>query len=107
MAAGHAVAETTTATREDAERLARAMVERRLAACAQVAGPIRSVYRWEGEIRDEPEFVVRFKTRAELTARLTDELAELHPYDVPEILLFAVHGGSRAYLDWIDAETTA
>ncbi len=99
--------ETTVATRDDAERLATALVERRLVACAQVVGPIRSIYRWEGEVQSAEEFVVRGKARASLADALKAAIAELHAYDVPEVLLFAVADGSASYLDWIAAETRA
>src|SRR4051812_45036651 len=98
-------AETTVGTREDAERLAGDLVGRRLAACAQIVGPIRSVYRWEGEVRDEEEHLVRFKTRAARAEPLKEALAAAPPYDVPEVLIFAVADGARSYLDWVSAET--
>jgi periplasmic divalent cation tolerance protein len=98
-------AETTVEKREHAERLAAAVVGKRLAACAQVVGPVRSTYWWEGEVQTSEEHVVRFKTRAALADALKDEIAALHAYDVPEVLLFAVADGARSYLDWISAET--
>lgn len=97
--------ETAVATREDAERLATAVVEQRLAACAQVVGPVRSTYWWEGEVQHAEELVVRCKTRAALVAQLKAAIAAEHPYDVPEILAFAVADGATSYLDWISAET--
>jgi len=97
--------ETTTDTRADAERLATELVTRRLAACAQIIGPIRSVYRWEGAVRSDEEYLVLFKTRAALAERFKRELAELHTYDVPEILLFEIHDGGRSYLDWLGEQT--
>ena len=103
----HLQAETTVASRSDAERIAKEIVQRRLAACAQIVGPIRSIYRWEGEIQDDEEFLVLFKTRAARVDEFKEVLGELHPYDIPEILLFEVKDGSRAYLSWIDAETDA
>lgn len=101
----HVRIETTTGSSQDAERLAHALVERRLVACAQVAGPIRSTYRWEGEVRTEEEHLVVLKTRAALVDGVKAAFAELHPYDVPELLVFDVSDGSRAYLEWVDAAT--
>ena len=98
-------AETTTDSREDAERLATEIVTRRLAACAQIIGPIRSVYRWEGAVCNDEEYLVLFKTRAAIAEQFKSELAELHAYDVPEILLFEIRDGGRPYLDWLAAET--
>ncbi|MBF6620819.1 MAG: divalent-cation tolerance protein CutA [Patulibacter sp.] len=97
--------ETAVATRDDAERLAAALVEKRLAACAQIVGPIRSVYRWEGKVESAEEFVVRGKTRASLAEELKAEITALHAYDVPEILIFAIPDGAASYLDWVSAET--
>jgi periplasmic divalent cation tolerance protein len=98
-------AETTTGSREDAERLATAIVGRRLAACAQIVGPIRSVYHWQGAVQNDEEYLVLFKTRAAIAEQFKRELAELHTYDVPEILLFEIRDGARSYLDWLAAET--
>ncbi len=98
-------AETTAASRDDAERLACEMVERRLAACAQITGPIRSVYRWDDKMHSDEEFRVTFKTRSALVARFKEELAGFHPYDVPEILFFKIEDGAGPYLDWVGTET--
>ncbi|GAA1074125.1 periplasmic divalent cation tolerance protein [Kitasatospora gansuensis] len=97
-----------TTTHDDETRardLATAVVRERLAACAQVY-PISSVYRWEGEVRSEPEWRIDFKTRAELSDRLAAFIGEHHSYDTPEIIGVPVVTGSTAYLDWVNAETT-
>jgi periplasmic divalent cation tolerance protein len=96
---------TTTANAEDARRIARALVERRLAACVQIVGPIESVYRWEGKIETAAEFQCWIKTRAELYDRVEQTIRELHTYDVPEILAVPVVQGSAAYLEWLRRET--
>jgi len=98
-------AETTTGSREDAERLATEIVTRRLAACAQIIGPIRSVYHWHGAVQNDEEYLVLFKTRAAIVEQFKRELAELHTYEVPEILLFEIRDGGRSYLEWLAAET--
>jgi periplasmic divalent cation tolerance protein len=100
-------AETTAPSLEEAQRLAAELVGRRLAACAHVAGPIRSTYWWEGEVQREEEYALRLKTRASLVGELERALAELHPYDVPELLVFEAAAGGRSYLDWVLAETRA
>jgi periplasmic divalent cation tolerance protein len=97
-------AETTTGSRKDAETLAAEMVRRRLAACAQILGPIRSVYWWNGAVESEEEYLVLFKTRETLAERFKHELAELHTYEVPEILLFEIRDGGSSYLDWLAGE---
>lgn len=79
-------------------------VERRLAACAQVSGPITSTYWWQGEVTTAEEWVCVLKTRATLLAALTDAVSEVHSYEVPEIITWAFDGNA-AYLSWIDEET--
>lgn len=97
--------ETTTRTREEAERVARSVVEARLVACAQVGGPITSYYRWEGGVQADEEWTVVMKTAGDRLAGLTAHLTEVHPYDVPEIVAVPVEGGGAPYLDWVVAET--
>jgi len=95
---------TTTATREDAERIARTLVEERLAACVQVTGPIASTYRWQGRIETAQEWQCRAKSRRDLYDRIEAAIRRLHPYDVPEILATPVLAGGADYLAWIAAE---
>jgi len=95
---------TTTASREDAERIARALVEERLAACVQVLGPITSTYRWQGAIETGQEWLCLVKSREDLYADLEAAIRRLHPYEVPEILALPVLAGNPAYLAWLDAE---
>jgi periplasmic divalent cation tolerance protein len=96
---------TTTERREDAERIGRALVEERLAACAQVTGPIASTYRWQGKIETAQEWQCWAKSRRDLYARIEQTIRRLHPYEVPEILAMPITAGSAAYLAWLDAET--
>jgi periplasmic divalent cation tolerance protein len=95
---------TTTDSRAAADGLARGAVEARLAACAQVLGPITSSYRWEGTIATEEEWQVLLKTTAAAYPALERHLREAHTYDVPEILCLPVTAGSPAYLEWLDTE---
>ncbi|ABC80907.1 MULTISPECIES: divalent-cation tolerance protein CutA [Anaeromyxobacter] len=88
-----------------AARLARALVEERLAACGNVVPAIRSIYRWEGSVHDEGEALLVLKTRAARVDALRARVLELHPYQVPEVLVLPVEAGSEAYLAWIAAET--
>jgi periplasmic divalent cation tolerance protein len=96
---------TTVGVKQVAEKLARELVERRLAACVNIVGPIRSVYRWRDNIEDEQEFLLLIKTTAESTTELRSALKALHPYELPECIEIAVDGGSEEYLAWLAAET--
>lgn len=95
---------TTLADEQQAERFAAALVERRLAACVNILGPIRSIYRWKGKIEREREFLLIIKTTSEQTARLEAAFEELHPYELPERVEVSTEGGSEAYLSWIAGE---
>lgn len=92
---------TTVGSREDAERIAGALVERRLAGCVQMHGPIRSVYRWRESIDTAEEWKCTAKTSRGQFAAIERLLAELHPYDVPELLATPIAAGSEAYLKWL------
>lgn len=94
---------TTAGSPEEADRLARELVGRRLAACVNIVPGVRSIYRWEGEVREDGELLLVIKTRAEELEALRAAVRELHSYDLPEILALPVAGGDRAYLDWIEA----
>lgn len=96
---------TTTSKEEDARGLARAIVEKRLAACAQILGPISSVYWWQGNLEEAAEWLCVFKTREALFAELEKEIRRIHPYEVPEIVATSIADGSRDYLKWIQDET--
>jgi periplasmic divalent cation tolerance protein len=97
---------TTTGSSERAEALARGAVERHVAACAQINGPVTSVYRWEGTVQTDPEWQVLFKTSAARYGALEAYLLEAHDYDVPEIIATPVTHGSADYLRWVTDETT-
>jgi periplasmic divalent cation tolerance protein len=96
---------TTVEKKEDAERIARTLVETRMAACVQVIGPIRSTYWWKGKVEEAGEWLCMMKTREELYPDLEASLRALHPYEVPEIVAVPVVEGSEPYLRWIDEET--
>jgi periplasmic divalent cation tolerance protein len=95
---------TTTEHREDAERIARELVEQRLAACVQVAGPISSIYRWRGKIETTQEWQCWAKSRRDLYDQIERAIRQVHPYEVPEILAVPILAGSADYLAWLDAE---
>jgi len=92
---------TTIDSADAAERLARGIVDARLAACAQVVGPIRSVYRWQGEVHAEQEWQCLAKTTAERLDALIEHISGEHPYDEPEIIATPIVGGSAGYLGWL------
>lgn len=98
---------TTVATADEAERLVRALLERRLIACGTMLPAARSLYRWNDAIADEQEIVILLKTTRERVPSIEDAFGELHPYKVPELLAVPVAAGLGKYLAWIGEETTA
>jgi periplasmic divalent cation tolerance protein len=97
---------TTLPDREAATRIGRRLVEERLAACAQVVGPVSSVYWWQGEVESAGEWYCHLKTTSARVPALIGRIRELHPYDTPEIVALPVVEGDAAYLRWI-AESVA
>lgn len=98
---------TTVAAPADADRIAHALVEERLAACVTVLGAARSTYRWQGAVERADELPLLVKTTAARWPALRERLRALHPYDVPEMLVLRPADGWPAYLDWVRAETRA
>lgn len=92
---------STASSREEAQVIARALVERQLAACVNIVGPIQSIYRWKGAVDDTQEFLLLMKTTSEAFPRLRDELRSLHSYEVPECIELPIEDGLPAYLEWI------
>ena len=92
---------STASSREEAQKIASALVEGHLAACVQIVGPIRSVYRWKGAVEDTEEFLLLMKTTATALARLRNELTRLHSYEVPECVEIPIESGLPAYMEWI------
>ncbi len=99
---GRVVALSTAATPEDADRLAAALVERRLAACVNVVPGVVSHYRFEGRQHRDAELLRVITTRSEKLEALRAALVELHPYDVPELVELEIAGGHAPYLSWLD-----
>jgi periplasmic divalent cation tolerance protein len=92
---------TTIGTRHEAERIATELVDRRLAACVQVSGPIQSTYRWQGQIENSEEWVCTAKTSRDKFTAVAEVIGKLHPYEVPEIVATPILEASAAYLDWM------
>jgi len=93
--------------RQTAINLAQTLVDKRLAACANVMDGCSSIFRWQGEVRTEREIPVLIKTRADRFASLQQEILVHHPYELPEIIAVPVEAGFQPYLDWVSAEVDA
>jgi len=92
---------TTAATPEEANRLARTLVEERLAACATLIPAVQSIYHWQGQIESATETLLLLKTGPEQLAALEARLDELHSYETPEFLVLGVEAASQPYLEWL------
>ena len=92
---------TTAGTREEAAKIARALVDRRLAACVNLTGPIQSVYRWKGEVETAEEWLLLAKTTVAAVDQVRAAIQELHSYELPECIVLPIEGGSQEYLAWI------
>ena len=97
---------STVGTAADAERIGRALVDARLAACVNVLPAVTSIYRWKGKVETEEERLLVIKTRADRFEALREALVGLHPYEVPEVLALPVAGGHAPYLEWLEANVT-
>ena len=93
---------TTAGSLDEAYKIARGLVGRRLAACVNIVPKIVSIYRWEGKVEEAEEWLVMIKTTESASARLCEAIRELHSYEVPECICIPVEGGSAAYLKWIE-----
>lgn len=91
---------------ETAGRLVRTLVEERLAACGNIVPGLRSIYRWQDEVHDEAEVLIVLKTVEARVAAVIERVPQLHPYDVPEVLVLPVEAGSGAYLEWVRQESS-
>ena len=98
---------TNLPDRAAADRLADALIEKRLAACINILAPCRSVYRWKGAVQHDEEHPVLIKTTAERYPALEAAICAAHPYELPEIIALPIERGLAAYLDWVAAESTA
>jgi len=96
---------TTTDSHENAERVARLLLEARVAACVQISAPIDSHYWWEGRIESSPEWRLTIKTRAALFPDVERTIASIHPYTVPQVLATPIAFGNSAYLAWLEEAT--
>lgn len=97
----------TASSREEAEKLAAALVDECLAACINIVGPIQSIYVWQGQRQSDEEFLLVIKTRAALFSELATRVQALHSYQTPEVIALPITQGSSAYLGWLLASTRA
>jgi periplasmic divalent cation tolerance protein len=88
-------------TQPDAQKIARALVEERVAACVNIVPGITSIYRWKGAVEQEGEVLLVIKTIGERVEQLKARLLQLHPYELPEVVVIPIGGGHKAYLEWI------
>jgi len=95
---------STVEKKEDAEKIAREVLGKRLAACVQILGPMQSFFHWQGKIDQAEEFLCLFKSRHDLYEELEKIILTNHPYDVPEILAIPIANGSSSYLNWMGKE---
>ncbi|MEO8142612.1 MAG: divalent-cation tolerance protein CutA [Betaproteobacteria bacterium] len=98
---------TNLPDRAAADKLADALIEKRVAACVNILAPCRSVYRWKNDLRHDEEYPMLIKTTAERYGALEAAIRAGHPYELPEIIALTVERGLPAYLDWVAAETAA
>lgn len=105
MHAAAVIVLTTTSSSNDAARIARELVDQRLAACVNVAENVRSFYRWEGKIAEEAEQLLVIKTTRERVDELREHLLSIHPYDVPELIVIPIAEMSAAYGEWLFSST--
>jgi periplasmic divalent cation tolerance protein len=95
---------TTTDTKENARQIAKRVVEKNLAACAQIIGPISSIFWWKNNINEEEEWLIIIKSRKDLYEELEHAIMKVHKYEIPEILAVPVLAGAKSYLEWLDGE---
>lgn len=92
---------TTTGSQEEARKIARTLVERRLAACVNIVPQIESIYRWQGNVDNAEEWLLVIKTTADAFEGVRSAIRELHSYELPECICLGIEDGDSAYLDWI------
>ncbi len=98
---GNKLVLTSAGSREEAQRIARALVERRLVACVNIVPRVESIYRWEGRIERSDEWLLLIKTTSSAFEQVRDAIKELHSYELPECICLEIEGGSAEYLKWI------
>jgi len=95
---------TTVAKRSDAERIAKALSDKKLSACSQIIGPITSVYKWKGKVEKSKEWLCLSKSKKNNYKKIEKAIKEIHPYELPEIIAVPIIEASREYLAWMRKE---
>jgi len=98
---------TTCASADEAHKIARHLLEARVAACVSISSTVRSLYHWQGAIQDESEYLLIIKSRRDLMDRLKNEVRAIHSYTTPELVALPIVDGLPAYLEWMDRELAA
>ncbi len=98
---------TTTETETEAQKIAQSLVDKSLAACVHVIGPVQSTYRWKGSLQTAQEWLCLAKTSRRMLDRAMEAVRELHSYEVPELVALPIIGGSPDYLEWLGGQLTA
>ena len=96
----------TASSREEAEKIATTLLERKLIACANILGPVSSRFWWQGKIDSAEEYMIFMKTKRELFDQVADNVKQLHSYEVPEIIALPIVEGAKPYLEWINSNLT-
>ena len=96
---------TTVGDKEEAEKIGRYLVEKRLASCAQIVGPVKSIYRWKGKVEEAEEWQCIIKSRKSYYRKIEEEITRLHSYELPEITAVELDQALTEYADWIIEET--
>jgi periplasmic divalent cation tolerance protein len=91
----------TTASKQEAEKIAQSVLKERLIACANIIGPVSSFFHWSGKMEKAEEYLIFMKSRKDLFEKLAETVKALHSYEVPEIIVLPIVEGSKAYLDWL------
>jgi periplasmic divalent cation tolerance protein len=91
----------TTPSKQEAEKIAQHLIDKRLIACANIIGPVSSVFHWSGKTEHAEEYLILLKSRKDLFEKLSETVKALHSYEVPEILVLPIVGGSEGYLNWL------
>jgi len=102
MISEHISVFVTVPDEETAVKVAKAVLDSKIAACASMIPAVRSLYWWKGEIQDDSELLLVIKTRSDMFDLLSRKIREIHPYEVPEIIAFPIVMGNHDYLAWID-----
>jgi periplasmic divalent cation tolerance protein len=103
MENAYVIVMVTTPSKQEAEKIAEHLLKERLIACANIIGPVSSIFHWSGKMEKAEEYLILMKSRKDLFGKLSEAVKALHSYEVPEILAFPIVDGSQAYLDWLGA----